>query len=91
MATAHRLTGKWLRGYSVPDGKGKRVYPRELYLKMAENLLGCAQVVEQIRNARTHRIGMILPEPLPLSRTQGRPIQVLHPAAVSPGGIILAA
>lgn len=94
MATAHRLTGKWLRGYSVMDGKGKRQYPHDLYLKMADNLLGASVMVEKIRKERTGRVGMILPEVQPLIRTQGRAVQVLHPSqqpAVSSGGIILAA
>lgn len=80
------ITGKWLRGYKTEGREGKTFYSRDLYLLLAENLSGLLVIMEHLKTDRTERIGAILPDIQPLSRTQGRPMQVK-----SPGGVILAA
>jgi hypothetical protein len=86
IADALSRTGNWLRGYRVHGQMGKVFTPRDLYLKLAENLQGIAKVIEGLRHGATGRMGMILPEIAKEIRTDGRPVQVM-----SPGGVILPA
>lgn len=80
MGEAHKRAGTWLRGH----------YPAVLFTKLADNLRKGEALAESYRTSRTHRVGMILPKPLPAPiRTQGRSVQVRLPERVSPGGIIL--
>jgi hypothetical protein len=86
VADALSRTGNWLRGYRVEGQMGKVFTPRELYLKLAENLHGIAKVIEGLRHGATGRMGMILPEIAREIRTDGRQVQVK-----TPGGVLLPA
>jgi len=86
IADALQRTGSWLRGYRVEGREGKTFYPRDLYLMLAEKLREIAKVIEGLQHGATGRVGMILPEPARVIRTESRPVQVM-----SPGGVILAA
>lgn len=52
--------------------------PRPLFLKMEETLRKIVRDADELENKATGRVGMILPKPLHLDRTEGRPVQVLH-------------
>jgi hypothetical protein len=77
IAEALQRTGSWLRGYRVEGQMGKVFYSRDLYLMLADNLRGIARVIEGLQHNATGRVGMILPEPGKVIRTESRPVQVL--------------
>ena len=99
----HKMAGDWLRG--VPQKPGADGKPRPammipegvkhpLFMKMSEYLRNMMVEIVTLRNARTGRIGMILPRMLePPGVRQGRPVQVKLPGLggerISKGGIIL--
>jgi hypothetical protein len=86
IADSLQRTGSWLRGYRVEGREGKSFYSRDLYLMLADNLRGIARVIEGLQHDATGKIGMILPEPAQVIRTESRPVQV-----ITPDGITLAA
>jgi hypothetical protein len=81
MAEAHRRAGGWLR--DLPSREGRKV-AHPMFQKLAEALDDAGKTAERLRTLATLRSGPILPVPLPLIRTESRPMQVL-----TPGGLIL--
>ncbi len=66
MAEAHKRAGEWLRGIKIAGRPGRikiadgHMHP--LFLKLAENLRLGQKKAEELRDKRTNRVGMILPE-----------------------------
>lgn len=94
MAQAHKFAGDWLRGLMTVDGRKIKLAPAHIYVcftKLAENLRAYQKITETTRDARTGRVGMILPTPLAGPHRDTRPSRVLLPPSmrVSPGGLIL--
>lgn len=78
VARAHQEAGRWLREKGPKTGWK--------FHKLAEILQSGMKAVEEIRDKRTGRVGMLLPKPLPGPHRDVRPVQVK-----TPGGIILPA
>lgn len=75
MEHVHQVMGRWLRQHE------RRV---ALFNKLADNLRALAKTAHDLEVKATGRLGMILPVPQRVDRTEGRPVQV-----VTPGGIII--
>lgn len=86
MAEAHKRAGGWLREYPVTE---KSNVAQPLFLKLRENLRAALARVAELETGATGRIGMILPRPARVDRTDGRPMQVKVPVRQSAGGILL--
>jgi hypothetical protein len=82
MEEAHKRAGGWLRDRTMPRTENSNL-AHPLFVRLAENLRFGAARAEQMENAATGRVGMILPKPLRgAARTQGRMVQV-------PSGLIV--
>ena len=82
MAEAHKRAGGWLRDRGMPrTAVSNLAHP--LFVRLAENLrFGAAKALE-LQTAKTGKVGMRLPKPLPgPPRTSGRMVQV-------PSGLIV--
>ncbi len=87
MEEAHSRAGEWLRGVKVA-GQRVRLAERhnfECFTKLAENLRGIHAAMEKLRDQKTGRVGMILPEVQPAPFRDTRPVGFTR----SMGGIIL--
>jgi len=91
-AECHKRAGDWLRGIPVQGGGRVKLAEGTLhpaFIMLAENLRAMHKAAEQIRTKATHRVGMILPEPLRGPHRDTRPVGFTP--KVSKGGIILPA
>lgn len=73
-----KRAGRWVRG--MPS-RAARVEAHRLFLKLGETLDKMAYDFDQLRDMATGRIGMILPEPPPVSR-ETRPVSVRLPSGL---------
>lgn len=76
MEEAHVKAGEWLRGVKVA-GQRIRLAERhnfECFMKLAENLRGIHAAMEKLRDAKTNRVGMILPDSRPAPFRDTRPV-----------------
>lgn len=96
MEKCHQLALKWITGLKVEPRRPRiAVSERDKhqgFVKMAENLRFAAEAMEILKNSKTGKIGMILPDTSRgPTRTQGRPMQVLLPEGMSarPSGLIV--
>lgn len=76
MEEAHTRAGDWLRGCKV---MGQRIrlaekHNFECFMKLAENLRGLQASMTALRDKKTHRVGMILPEARPGPHRDTRPV-----------------
>lgn len=58
--------------------------PRVLYKQLGQTLRQIVAFCDDLENKATGRMGMIVPEPQALIRTESRPVQVIEPAAARP-------
>lgn len=96
MEKCHQFALRWITGFKAEPGQPRvalserEKHPK--FVKMAENLRFAAESMKILKDGKTGKIGMILPDTSrgPI-RTQGRPTQVLLPAGMraTPGGIIV--
>lgn len=89
MAEVHKKAGSWLRGYKI-NGVTVKFAPghiNPLFRMLADNLRAMIKAVDQTKNQRTGRVGMILPDMLPGPHRETRQHRVQLPR--TPGGIIL--
>ncbi len=93
MAECHQRAGGWLRGYKDPVTGVRHHYNLEkqnpLFAMLAANLAGVYAAAEELRTAKTGRLGMILPDAPHIGRRVGAPVQVLLPS--KPRGLIVPA
>jgi hypothetical protein len=87
MEQAHQAAGDWLRGCKV-CGQRIRLAERHnfhCFTKLAENLRALHAGMIKLRDAKTSRVGMILPD------TQAAPLRDTRPVGFrkSQGGLIL--
>lgn len=91
MAECHRRAGGWLRGYTK---NGVHIvwtpgHLNEMFVMLAGNLQGIAEVLDQKVTAKTNRVGIILPaSPGPTRRT-GAPSSMsglILPASIRKAG-----
>ena len=90
MEEAHKKAGDWIRGIKMPDGSRVKFPNRtlyELFTKLSENLRALHTMAAQLRDAKTGRLGMILPEVQPGPHRDTRPVGWNQ--AITKGGIIL--
>jgi len=65
MATAHKMAGDWLRGVEQPGGGRRKLGPGEIhpcFQRLADILAAAGKACEHLRNAKTGRRGIILPD-----------------------------
>lgn len=87
MAKAHKIAGNWLRGARDEMKRKISLAPKqryELFMKLAANLKAMHEQAKTAKNARTGRVGMILPE-MPTVTRENRSMGWRRSA----GGIIL--
>lgn len=96
MEKCHQLALKWITGFKAEPRRPRiAVSERDKhqgFVKMAENLRFAAEAMKILKNSKTGKIGMILPDTSRgPTRTQGRPMQVLLPEGMlaRPSGIIV--
>lgn len=68
MEQAHTAAGDWLRGIKLEGGGRIAIAPRHLhanFTKLAENLRAIASGMEKLRDNKTNRVGLILPDAMP--------------------------
>ena len=99
----HQVAGDWLRGVPQrpgPDGKPRPALAipegvkHPLFMKLADYLHEMENQIAVMRNARTNRIGMILPKMLEPPGVRHRPVTVQLPGLGAPlrktkGGLII--
>jgi hypothetical protein len=81
IARCWKMAGDWLRGYKV-NGERIMLAPSEIhkmFLMLADKLCDLHNAAIDIRDKRTHRLGMILPKPVPGPHRATRPTAVLLP------------
>jgi hypothetical protein len=96
MEKCHQFALKWITGFKTQP-RAPRVALSETekhpkFVKMAENLRFAAESMKMLKDGKTGKIGMILPDTSRgPTRTQGRPVQVKLPAGMTstPGGLIV--
>lgn len=54
--------------------------PRALYHQLGQTLKQIVAFCDGLENRATGKMGMIIPDPEPLIRTESRPVQVIEPA-----------
>lgn len=54
-------------------------FAREVFLTLERELRKCVAIADTVENKKTGISGLILPAALPLTRTEGRPVQVIAP------------
>ena len=90
MEEAHKKAGDWIRGIKMPDGSRVK-YPNrilfELFTKLSENLSELHRAAIARRDARTGKLGIILPKPQPGPHRDTRPVG--WNGSVTQGGLIL--
>lgn len=83
LAHVHKMCGNWMRSSQTKDARNA---VHRLFGKTAEILRALAYQAEQLKNAKTGRSGMLLPQPI----TRGLPQRVGAPVQVkTSGGLIL--
>lgn len=96
MEQCHQFVLKWITGFKVNPGRPRVAlserdkHPK--FVKMAENLRFAAEGMKILKDGKTGKIGMILPDTSRgPTRTQGRPMQVLLPDGMAsrPSGLIV--
>lgn len=88
-ADCHKRAGDWLRGIKMPDGGRVRLNEGTLhpaFTMLRDNLIAMHKAAEQMRTARTNRLGMILPDVQAAPHRGTRPVGFRK---VSNGGIII--
>jgi hypothetical protein len=90
MAEAHKRAGGWLRGYK--DATGTKIKLAEghlhpLFVKLAENLRAAEAKAEQVRNAKTGRLGIILPRQMPAPHRETRPVHISRSGLILPPSV----
>lgn len=83
----HQMALKWITGFKVDPSKPRvalcerEKHPK--FVKMGENLRFAGQSMKILKDGKTGKIGMILPDTSrgPI-RTQGRPMQVMLPSGL---------
>lgn len=76
-AKAHKTAGEWLRGIRQPDGSRRPLAAREMhpsFMVLAAFLRECHARADGVRTRATGRIGMILPDALPVPHRDTRPV-----------------
>jgi len=76
MEQAHQIARKWLHRPTVQAKK--------LFTGLAAVLRQFADQLDKLQNARSNRVGLILPKPQAAPLRSGRPVQVM-----TPGGVLL--
>lgn len=91
MAECHKKAGGWLRGYKINGVTVKFAsgHINPLFRMLADNLRAMIKAIDQTKNQRTGRVGMILPDMLPGPHRETRQHRVQLPR--TPGGILLPA
>ena len=91
MAECHKRAGDWLRGIKMPSGGRRLLRQGELhpvFMALAGALRAYAKDVDNLRNRKTGKSGMILPKPLEGPHRDTRPVHVsgVH---FTPSGLII--
>lgn len=83
LAEAHKKAGDWLRGYKDPySGARTMLAPKlvnDLFFKLAQQLAALHNAVADLRDKRTNRVGLILPQPRAEPGVRHRPQRVTLP------------
>ena len=92
MAEAHKRAHGWLMGIKIEGGPRIKIAPghmHPLFLKLAGNLRLGQKKAEELRDKRTNRVGMILPELQRAPLRTGAPVGWRRPSGlIVPAGAV---